>query len=268
MGSLLDRDQTRAREKEYPNTAGNALKQVSQAGLQAHLAAQEKYISWVQELLKRDDVKFNIKLAILGGENPLVFGGEIPAIMMAKLEPLGVNVFKMSGGMVVSESNRGTSLDKTGVTSVTTGGVGTAFWHVDEQLTVKHNTQATQARKTDYRSRFDWSIEMGPQGEPEGVSLIKESVSQAFAGVMRINEKIVDAQEKIELAKLGALPTKKDAEESNQSTDLKGQKDDGDDFTDDDAGDEDANGNGDTSDDTGDTNGNGDDTSDDTGDDS
>ena len=33
MGSLIDRDQTRAREQEYPNTAGNALKQVAQAGL-------------------------------------------------------------------------------------------------------------------------------------------------------------------------------------------------------------------------------------------
>ena len=247
MGSLLDRDQTRTREKEYPNTAGNALKQVAQAGLEAHFSSMEKYVDWVQELLKRKDVTWNVKLAILGGADPLVFGGEIPAIMMAKLEPIGIDTFEMSGGMVASESNKGSTLDKTGVQSVTNAGVGTAFWHVNEQLTVKHSTQAQESRQTDYRSRFDWKMIMKPMGEPEGVGLIKEAVSQAFAGVMRINEKIVAAQEKIALAKLKALPTEDDAQQADDATDIQ-DEDDG-------SQDDDDTGTGTQTDDNGDDNG-------------
>lgn len=241
--SLIDRDATRAREREYPNTAGNALKQVAQAGLEAHFSSMEKYVDWVQELLKRKDVTWSVKLAILGGADPLVFGGEIPAVMMAKLEPIGIDTFEISGGMVVSESNKASTLDKTGVESVTGAGVGTALWHVNEQLTVKHSHDEKQTRRTDYRSRFNWKMVMKPMGEPEGVELIKEATSQAFAGVMRINEKIVAAQEKIALAKLHALPNQTDADKAMKATDMKDDDDDPDD-----GGEPDDNGNGDDED--------------------
>ena len=220
MTSLIDRDQTRARETEYPDTAGNAIKQITQPILEAHAASGEKYVDWVQELLKRDDVSFAIKLAILGGENPLTFGGTLPAIMMARLEQLGVSHAKISGGMTVTESNKASNAGRTAVQSVTNAGVGTPFWHVNEQLNVQHSTKSEEARKTDYRARIDWEIELAPMGEAEGIGLIKESVAKAFEGVQKINITLADAKLEEEKAKL-KTPTADDADDFLGKTDTK-----------------------------------------------
>ena len=115
MTSLIDRDATAKRETQYPETAGNAIKQITQPILEAHASAGEKYIDWVQELLKREDVSFALKMQILGGEDPMVIGGTLPAIMMAKLEQLGVTHAEISGGMTVSESNKASEVARTAV---------------------------------------------------------------------------------------------------------------------------------------------------------
>ena len=54
--------------------------------------------------------------------------------MMTKLEQLGVLVGKISGGMTVSESNKGTESAATAVQSATSAGIGTPWWHATEQL--------------------------------------------------------------------------------------------------------------------------------------
>ena len=222
MPSLIDRDKTREREIQYPDTAGNALRQVGHSIIETHTASIEKYIDWVQELLKRDDVVFGVKMAILGGADPLAFGGSIPAVMMAKLEPVGVTHAKISGGMTVSESNKATEAARTNVVNTTEGGVGTAFWHVNDQLKVTHDVRSEQSRQTDYRGRFDWEVEMGPMGEPEGVGLIKEAVADAFSGVMKINQTIVDAHLKRIKGELkqNGLPNAGDADQSLSQTDF------------------------------------------------
>ena len=194
MSSLLDKDKTAAREVAYPNTAGNSLKQLIEPMVQAHLDAGQKYIEWVQELLKLPEVSFATKMAILGGEDPLTFGASMPAAMMSKLEALGVAHGKISGGMIVSETNKASELAKTGVQSQTNAGVGTAFWNVNEQLNVQHATRSTEARDTDYRAHIDWEVELAPQGEAEGIKLIKESVARVFTKIMKINEKLADKQ--------------------------------------------------------------------------
>ena len=44
MTSLIDRDQTRARETAYPATAGNAVKQIAEPFFELHAYGAEKYI--------------------------------------------------------------------------------------------------------------------------------------------------------------------------------------------------------------------------------
>lgn len=232
--SLIDRDQTRARELAYPDTAGHAIKAITMPMVEAHCFSQEKYIDWVQELLKRADVHWAVKLAIIGGENPLVFGGSIPAIMMAKLEPIGLTHGKVGGSMTVSESNKASQAARTGVQSTTNAGVGTPFWHVNENLVVTHSSKDAQVRSTDYRARIDWETEWGPMGEPEGVGLIKEACGRAFDGVMKLNQTLVDAQLEHEKEKMKQLPTEEDADEALSKTDIppegeEGQGDSGDD---------------------------------------
>ena len=186
-------------------------------------------------MLKREDVHFAVKLAILpkelggGGVDPLVFGGTLPAIMMAKLQQLGVTHAEISGGMTVSESNKASDVGRTGVQSVTNAGVGTAFWHVNEQLTVKHSTKSEQKRGTDYRAHIDWKVEIGPMGESEGVGLIKDTVSSAFQGVQKINETIANAALEQAKAKLGESgpPTEEDADKFMEKTDQKDLLDEG-----------------------------------------
>ena len=195
MSSLIDRDTTRAREEGYPSTAGAAIKQIGLGALEFHTAAQEKYIDWVQELMKRDDVHWAVKMAILGGEDPMVFGGSIPAVMMAKLEPIGVGDGSyIEGTMSVSESNKATEGAKTSVESKTDGGFGTPFWHVNEQLTVRHSNDSNQTRADEYRAKIGWRINMVPMGEPEGVTLIKGAVTKAFDIAQKISETLADAQ--------------------------------------------------------------------------
>ena len=221
MGSLLDRDETRKRETAYPDTAGHALAAIGSSAVQLHTTATEKYVDWVQELLKRDDVRYGIKMAILGGEDPMVFGGSIPAIMMAKLESLGVDTATISGSMTVSESNKATEGAKTSVESKTDVGIGTPFWHATENLTVRHSTDSNQTRSTDYRAKIAWSVTLKPQGEPEGVGLIKESVGRAFDLQQQINQAFVDAQaEKIKGSQQPAEP--EDADSFLKETDIDG----------------------------------------------
>lgn len=239
MGSLLDRDKTQERETKYPETAGNALKQLTQPIVEAHAKAATDYIDLIEQILKRDDVKFSVKMDILAmvadgkTPDPLVFGGSLPAAMMTKLEQLGVEYAEISGGMTVSENNKASNVATTAVNSVTKGGIGTPFWNVSEQLTVQHGVKSTEARETDYRSRIDWSLKMSPLGESEGIALIKECVSDAFKGVIKLNQSIVDAQLEILKAKLEeqkekALPTKEDADDFVNGKDSNG-KDDSDD---------------------------------------
>ena len=194
MSSLIDRDATAEREKEYPSTAGAALKQIGLAGVELHTAATEAYLAWTEELLKRADVHYAIKLAILGGTDPLVFGGSLPSVMMAKLEALGVAEMTVEGSLNVGESNKANEGSNTSVGSQTTGGVGFGLWHVNEQLTVRHASHAEQTRSTDYRSKINWSVKMAPQGEPEGIGLIKEATADAYKLVQGINQAFVDAQ--------------------------------------------------------------------------
>ena len=221
MTSLIDRDQTRAREEEYPDTAGNAIKQITHPILEAHASAGEKYVDWVQELLKRDDVHFAVKLAILGGEDPLTFGGSLPAVMMARLEQLGVQHAKISGGMTVTESNKASEAARTSVQSVTNAGVGTAFWHVNEQLNVQHGTKSAASRATDYRARIDWEVELAPMGEAEGVGLIKESVGKAFEGVQKLNQTLADAKLEEVKKQMKSPPSSEDADDFLGKTDTK-----------------------------------------------
>ncbi len=229
MPSLIDRDKTSEREQAYPEIAGTAIKQITQPIIEAHCAATEKYVDWVQEMLKRDDVHFAVKLAILNGENPLTFGGSLPAIMMAKLEQIGVPKGKISGGMTVSESNKASDSARTAVQSTTNAGVGTPFWHVNEQLNVQHGTKSSESRATDYRARIDWEVELAPMGEAEGVALIKESVAKAFEGVQKLNQTLADAQLEIEKEKLKATPTADDADKFLAETDPKDDEGEGDD---------------------------------------
>ena len=208
MASLMDKDQTSARERQYPNTAGNAVKQIIAPVAQAHAELSTKYIELVQEIMKLPDVHFSIKMAILpveaggAGIDPLVFGGSLPAIMMTKLEQLGVIHGEISGGMTVSESNKGTEAAATTVQSGTSAGIGTPFWHVTEQLNVQHGTHSSAARATDYRARLDFKFEIGPIGEAEGVGLIKEMAADQSKAISHINQTLADAQKEIMLAKL------------------------------------------------------------------
>ena len=174
----------------------------------------------MQELLKRNDVHWAVKLAILGGEDPMVFGGTIPAIMMTKLESLGIQHAEIGGSMNVGESNKATQGSSTHVESKTNVGAGFAFWHAQEQLTVRHAAHDDQTRATDYRAKVNWKVEMGPMGEPEGVGLIKEASQQAFTMVQTINQALADAQ--AEVMKGKAKPaTEEDADSDLASTDIK-----------------------------------------------
>lgn len=212
MSSLIDRDQTAEREKEYPATAAAALKQIGLSGVELHTAATEAYLDWLQELLKRKDVNYAIKLAILGGADPLVFGGTLPAVMMAKLEALGVSEMTVEGSMNVGESNKANEGSNTSVQSTTQGGIGMPFWHVNENLTVRHASHAEQTRATDYRAKVNWKVTMAPQGEAEGVGLIKEATADAYKLVQGLNQSYADAQ--IEKAKAdGKPPSEEDAEQ-------------------------------------------------------
>lgn len=235
MASLLDRDQTAAREKAYPQTAGNAVKQIIQPVAEAHAELATKYIDLVQEIMKLPDVHFSIKMAVLpveaggAGIDPLVFGGSLPAIMMTKLEQLGVIHGKISGGMTVSETNKGTEAAATRVQSTTTGGIGTAFWDVNEQLKVQHGTKSSAARQTDYRARMDYEFEIGPIGEAEGVGLIKEMASDQSKSIASINQALADAQkeELEEKLKNQPLPGPKDSDAWLAKTDRKDLSDGG-----------------------------------------
>ena len=51
----------------YPNTAGNAVKQIIAPVAAAHAELSTKYIELVQEIMKLPDVHFSIKMAILPG---------------------------------------------------------------------------------------------------------------------------------------------------------------------------------------------------------
>lgn len=219
MGSLIDRDTTRAREEAYPHTGSAALKQLGLAMVEVDASAREKYIDWIQELLKREDVKWAVKMEVLGGADPIVFGGSIPAVMMAKLPALGVAHGEISGGMTVSESNKATQGAKDSVDSVTNAGVGTAFWHVNEQLTVKHSTESKQVRSDDYRSRVDYKMVLEPMGEAEGIGLIKESFAETFKLAQQINQAFADAQAQ-KIKNEAQAPKAEDADKFMEGTDI------------------------------------------------
>lgn len=197
MPSLIDRDQTRAREEAYPDTAGALLKGVGLSMAEVDAAFTERYIDWVQELLKRDDVHFAVKMAIIGGADPMNFGGTIPAIMMSKLEPAGLTEGVIEGDMTVSEKNKATEASKDAIKSVTNAGIGTPFWNVNEQLTASHTHDSNQTRSDDYRARAHYKMTLGRLGEPEGVGVIKEFAGKVVEEMMKINLELAQAEAEV-----------------------------------------------------------------------
>lgn len=196
MPSLLDRDRTEAREKAYPELAGNFCSALAEVALKTYVDGTTKYVHAVQELLKLPDVHFAIRQAIIaaGGKPEEVgYGGILPAIMFSAMRAPELRA-KWGGSLVVSESNHASEQNLTTVENETKINAGGIFWNAADRLKVTHTSKSEQSRDTDFRSKWDFEFQWAPGQADEGSALIRELAANASKSVAGYNHGAMEHQ--------------------------------------------------------------------------